>query len=54
MGTWIRPLPFTFIVLCQIEDLGFCAKGEGGHFIREKGIGPKPQAGSGAHAELGP
>ena len=30
---------FTYIVLCQIEDLGFCAKGEGGRFIREKGIG---------------
>ena len=24
---------FTYIVLCQLEDLGFCAKGEGGPFI---------------------
>ena len=24
---------FTFIVLCQLEDLGFCAKGEGGDFV---------------------
>lgn len=24
---------FTYIVLCQIEDLGFCAKGEGGPFV---------------------
>ena len=24
---------FTYIVLCQIEDMGFCAKGEGGDFI---------------------
>ena len=24
---------FTFNVLCQIEDLGFCAKGEGGPFV---------------------
>jgi acetyl-CoA acetyltransferase len=30
---------FTYIVLCQIEDLGFCQKGEGGHFVRECGIG---------------
>ena len=24
---------FTYIVMCQIEDLGFCEKGEGGEFI---------------------
>ena len=24
---------FTYIVLCQLEDMGFCAKGEGGDFI---------------------
>ncbi|MGR8948502.1 MAG: thiolase C-terminal domain-containing protein [Gammaproteobacteria bacterium] len=24
---------FTYIVLCQIEDMGFCEKGEGGDFI---------------------
>jgi acetyl-CoA acetyltransferase len=26
---------FTFVVLCQIEDLGFCEKGEGGDFITD-------------------
>ena len=30
---------FTISCLLQIEDLGFCARGEGPHFIREKGIG---------------
>jgi acetyl-CoA acetyltransferase len=31
---------FTYSVLVTLEDLGFCAKGEGGAFIRETGIGP--------------
>jgi acetyl-CoA acetyltransferase len=26
---------FTFIVLCQLEDMGFCAKGEGGPFVAD-------------------
>ena len=25
---------FTYIVLCQLEDMGFCAKGEGGAFVQ--------------------
>lgn len=24
---------FTYIVICQLEDMGFCAKGEGGDFV---------------------
>jgi acetyl-CoA acetyltransferase len=26
---------FTYIVLCQLEDLGFCDKGEGGAFVQD-------------------
>ena len=26
---------FTFIVLCQLEDMGFCKKGEGGPFVED-------------------
>lgn len=29
---------FTYIVLCQIEDLGFCKKGEGGPFVASGAI----------------
>lgn len=30
---------FTITVLLQLEDYGFCGKGEGGRFIEERGIG---------------
>ncbi len=30
---------FTYIVLCQLEDLGFCKKGEGGSFVEGGRIG---------------
>ena len=30
---------FTYIVLCQLEDLGFCAKGEGGAFVEGGALG---------------
>ena len=30
---------FTYIVICQLEDLGFCAKGEGGAFVENGRIG---------------
>jgi acetyl-CoA acetyltransferase len=26
---------FTWVVLCQLEDMGFCAKGEGGGFVQD-------------------
>jgi acetyl-CoA acetyltransferase len=29
---------FTYIVLCQLEDLGFCKKGEGGSFVQNGNI----------------
>lgn len=31
---------FTFVVLRQLEELGFCARGESPDFVRETGIGP--------------
>jgi acetyl-CoA acetyltransferase len=31
---------FTYTVLCQLEDLGFCKKGEGGPFIDDGHIDP--------------
>jgi acetyl-CoA acetyltransferase len=31
---------FTFVVLRQLEELGFCGRGEGPDFVRETGIGP--------------
>ncbi len=30
---------FTYVVICQLEDLGFCAKGEGGDFVTQERIG---------------
>jgi acetyl-CoA acetyltransferase len=30
---------FTFIVLCQLEDMGFCKKGEGGAFVEGGRLG---------------
>lgn len=30
---------FTWIVLCQLEDLGFCGKGEGGAFVEGGALG---------------
>jgi acetyl-CoA acetyltransferase len=30
---------FTYIVMCQLEDLGFCKKGEGGGFVQGGALG---------------
>ena len=30
---------FTYIVLCQLEDMGFCKKGEGGPFVENGALG---------------
>ena len=30
---------FTYIVLCQLEDMGFCKKGEGGAFVQGGALG---------------
>ena len=32
---------FTYVVLCQLEDLGFCKKGEGGAFVQNGALGPR-------------
>jgi acetyl-CoA acetyltransferase len=32
---------FTITVLLALEDLGFCAKGEGGGFVEDVGLGPR-------------
>jgi acetyl-CoA acetyltransferase len=31
---------FTYTVLVNLEDLGFCAKGEGGAFVADGRLGP--------------
>jgi len=30
---------FTYIVMCQLEDMGFCRKGEGGGFVENGALG---------------
>jgi acetyl-CoA acetyltransferase len=30
---------FTYIVMCQLEDMGFCKKGEGGGFVENGALG---------------
>ena len=40
---------FTYIVMCQLEDLGFCKKGEGGAFVENGAHRPRRPA-AGEHA----
>ena len=32
--------PFTPFVLLQLEEFGFCGRGEAGDFVRQVGVGP--------------
>jgi acetyl-CoA acetyltransferase len=43
---------FTYIVLCQIEDLGFCKKGEGGTFVETGALGVHGRLPTNTHGGL--
>jgi acetyl-CoA acetyltransferase len=43
---------FTYIVLCQLEDMGFCEKGEGGQFVTSGAIGLKGKIPINTHGGL--
>jgi acetyl-CoA acetyltransferase len=43
---------FTYIVLCQIEDLGFCKKGEGGAFVENGALGLNGRLPTNTHGGL--
>ena len=48
----LRPADMDFAQLFELEDLGFCAKGEGGAFVTEAGIGPGGQLPVNTHGGL--
>ncbi len=43
---------FTWVVLCQLEDMGFCAKGEGGPFVEGGRLGLHGQLPTNTHGGL--
>lgn len=43
---------FTFVVLRQLEELGFCERGESPDFVREVGIGPTGRLPTNTHGGL--
>lgn len=43
---------FTYIVLCQLEDLGFCRKGEGGAFVENGALGLNGRLPTNTHGGL--
>jgi acetyl-CoA acetyltransferase len=43
---------FTYIVMCQLEDLGFCKKGEGGGFVEGGALGLKGRLPVNTHGGL--
>jgi len=43
---------FTFTLLCQLEDFGFCEKGEGGPFVEAGHIAPSGTVPVGTHGGL--
>jgi acetyl-CoA acetyltransferase len=43
---------FTFVVLRQLEELGFCGRGEGSSYVAEVGIGPGSKVPVNTHGGL--
>ena len=43
---------FTWVVLCQLEDLGFCKKGEGGAFVSGRRLGLEGELPTNTHGGL--